>query len=54
MVLGKKIICGACGGDYGGCECCEAGLMVITPELADSWDLDILQDVATEVQFHAQ
>jgi hypothetical protein len=54
LVIGKTITCGACGGDDAGCDCCEGGLVVITPELAESWDLDILKDVAAEVQFHAQ
>lgn len=48
-VVGKKINCGPCGGD--GCEYCDkTGLMTITLELADSWDLDIIEGVWEEIR----
>lgn len=51
LVIGKKLICGPCGGYSDGCKFCDAeGMQLITKELADSWGLDIIQGVLDELQ----
>lgn len=50
LLVGKYVQCGACGGTGDRCEVCGPdGSILITKELADIWGLDILRDVAEEL-----
>jgi hypothetical protein len=49
-LVGRDIQCGVCGGRADNCTVCRPdGTIEITRRLVDSWELDVLRDVATEI-----
>jgi hypothetical protein len=55
LLVGKYTTCPACGDDSSMCDVCKNdGRVQITKQLANSWDLDILRDVAREMELEVE